>query len=97
MRTFGDIQTILASRREEFQHRFGITNLAVFGSVVRGEAREGSDVDILADIPPHMNLFDLMEAELYLCDLLDMDVDLVSRAEIRPELRERILAEAVTI
>jgi len=97
MKTFAEIQAILVSHREELSERFGITNLAVFGSVVRGEARGGSDVDILADIPPHMNLFDLMGAELYLCDLLDMDVDLVSRAEIRPELRDAILAEAVSV
>jgi len=46
MKTFPEIRTVLHAHVKELQMRYGITNLAVFGSVVRGEAREGSDVDI---------------------------------------------------
>lgn len=97
MKTFKEIQTILHGHAEELRGKYGITNLAVFGSVVRGEAREDSDVDLIADIPLSVNFIDLMGVELYLCDLLGMNVDLIPRGEIRRELRERILTEAVLI
>jgi uncharacterized protein len=97
MKTFKEIQTILHAHTDELRDRYGITDLAVFGSVVRGEAREDSDVDILADVPLSVNFIDLMGVELYLCDLLGVNVDLIPRGEIRRELRERILTEAVPI
>jgi predicted nucleotidyltransferase len=97
MKTFKEIQTILHAHVDELRDRYGITDLAVFGSVVRGEAREDSDVDILADVPLSVNFIDLMGAELYLCDLLNVNVDLIPRGEKRRELRERILTEAVPI
>jgi hypothetical protein len=97
MKTLSEIQTILRSHADELRSRYGITNLAIFGSVVRGEATEKSDVDILADIPLRLNLIDLMGVELYLSDLLGMNVDLIPRGEIRRELRETILAEAMAV
>jgi hypothetical protein len=97
MKTFGEIRTILHDHADELFRRYGVKNLAVFGSVVRGEARENSDVDILADVPLSVNFIDLMGVELYLCDLLGMNVDLIPRGEIRRELRERILSEAMPV
>ncbi len=97
MKTIEEIRSILQAHAEELRTRFGITNLALFGSVARGDAREDSDVDILADVPLRLNLFDLMEAELSLCDMLGQNVELLPRGEIRHELRERILAEAVEV
>ena len=97
MKAFKEIQSILSAHAAELHERYGITNLAVFGSVVRGEAAEKSDVDIMADIPLRLNLFDLMGVELYLSDLLGANVDLVPRGEIRQELRDRIISEAVPV
>ena len=97
MKSFNEIRKILRSHEDELRVRYGITNLSVFGSVARQEVREGSDIDIIADIPLHVNLFELMGAELFLSDLLGIDVDLISRKEIRQELRDRILAESVAI
>jgi len=58
MKTLSEIQSILRAHAAELHERFGISNLAMSGSVVRGEATEKSDVDILADIPLRLNLFD---------------------------------------
>ncbi len=79
------------------QQEYGITRLAVFGSVVRGEANEDSDVDILATFAQPVGLLKLISAEYYLSDLLEARVDLVPNDDIRPELREPILREAVEI
>jgi predicted nucleotidyltransferase len=94
MKTFLEIRSILSEHVDKLRELYGITNLAVFGSVVRGEATEESDVDIVADIPIRLNLIELMGVELYLSDLLGANVDLIPRGEIRRELRDRILSEA---
>jgi len=97
MKTFNEIQTILQEHAGELRDRYGITNLAVFGSVVRGEAREDSDVDIIADVPENMSLLGIISVENYLSDIVGMKVDFIPRSDIRRELRDHILDEAVVI
>ena len=58
--------------------RYGARNLRVFGSVARGEADEGSDLDLLVDLEPGRNLFDLGGLALDLEDLLGCSVDVVT-------------------
>lgn len=97
MKTLAEIQSILHSHAEELRRKYGLVNLAVFGSVVRGEARDGSDVDILTGFERPISLLTLVDAEFYLSDLLGMKVDLVPARSVRPELKDRILAEAVPV
>ena len=97
MKTFPEIQKIIHAHAGELHNRFGITKLSVFGSIVRGEAHEGSDVDILAEFDRPVSLFDLVGAENYLIDLLEMDVDLIPRRSVRHELKDRIFSEAVAV
>lgn len=97
MKSFAEIKTILLGHEKVLLDRYGIKNLAVFGSVVRGEARRDSDIDILADVPENMSLLGIISAENYLSDLLGMKVDFIPRSDIRKELREHILDEAVAI
>lgn len=77
--------------------RFAVRSLAVFGSVARGEARDGSDVDILVEFEPgaRTGLFELVRLQRHLSALLGAPVDLVTPASLRPEMREVILREAV--
>ena len=97
MKTLSEIQSILHSRAEELRRKYGLVNLALFGSVVRGEARDGSDVDILTGFERPISLLTLVDAEFYLSDLLGMKVDLVPARSVRPELKERIFKEAVPV
>jgi predicted nucleotidyltransferase len=97
MKSLSEIQAILREHAPELRERYGITNLAVFGSVVRGEAREESDIDILADFQRSIGLLALCSAENRLIDLLGAEVDLIPRDGVRPELKERIYAEAVAV
>jgi hypothetical protein len=97
MKTFREIQTILHNHVDDLRERYGMTNLAVFGSIARGEAREGSDVDVLADVPENMSLLGIISAENYLSDLLNMKVDFIPRSDIRHELRNHIFDEAVPV
>jgi predicted nucleotidyltransferase len=97
MNTFSEIKRILHEHAGELHERYGITNLAVFGSVVRDEATEKSDVDVLADFDRPIGLIRLCSAENYLIELLGREVDLIPRDEVRPELKEGIDREAVAV
>lgn len=97
MKTFKKIRTILHSHENDLNRRYGITGLSVFGSVVRDEAQEDSDIDILATFSNPVGLLKLIDAEYYLSDLLDSRVDLIPSDEVRPELQEQINSEAVPI
>jgi predicted nucleotidyltransferase len=97
MKTLPEVQSILHAHAQELRERYGLTNLAVFGSVVRGEARTDGDVDILTDICRPISLLTLVEAEYFIGDLLGIKVDLVPARSVRPELKKRILSEAVPV
>ncbi|MGH2442043.1 MAG: nucleotidyltransferase family protein [Chloroflexota bacterium] len=71
----------------------GVTRSAVFGSYVRGEQTERSDIDLLVDFPKDKSLFDFVGLGLELEDALDRKVDLVEFESIKPRLRDQILSE----
>jgi predicted nucleotidyltransferase len=75
----------------------GGTDVRVFGSVAVGADHEGSDIDLLFHMGPPLSLMELGGLEHRIGALVGSPVDLVPDAAIRPELRERILAEAVAL
>jgi uncharacterized protein len=86
------IQACLAQLKPELYRRWGITELAVFGSVSRGEATEHSDVDILFDYDKPLGLEivtlgDFLEAQL------GFRVDLLSRKAVREKVWPYIEAD----
>ncbi len=76
---------------------FPVKRIAIFGSVARDEAGEGSDVDILVEFLPdaHVGLFEFVRLQRTLSDLLDARVDLATPDALREEMREQILREAI--
>lgn len=75
----------------------GATRSALFGSIVRGEAREDSDIDMLVELPKGMSLFDFVDLQLKLEQVLNRKVDLGEFSTIKPRLKDYILKEAVQI
>ena len=75
----------------------GADDVRVFGSVARGTAAAGSDVDLLVSFAPGRSLFDLGGLIADLEALLGRSVDVVSEAELRSRVRERELADAVAL
>lgn len=75
----------------------GIASLSVFGSVARGEARPGSDIDLLADLDPAkpLSLVGLSSLRAELSDLLGAPADLVERGSLRKAVRLAAEREAV--
>ena len=76
---------------------FGAHNVRVFGSVVRGDSKERSDIDFLVDLETGRSLMDLGGLLMTLRELLGQRVDVATEQMLRPHLRERVLAEAVPL
>jgi hypothetical protein len=96
----GTTLTELRSRRDEIievARARGASRVRVFGSVVRGDATEASDIDFLVDLEPDRNLLDLGGLLMDLQDLLQRDVDVVTERGLRPRVAERVLADAVEL
>jgi uncharacterized protein len=92
--TVQDVVNRLRESRPEWE-RYGVGALFVFGSVVRGEAREDSDIDLLVEFTRPVGLFDFIDLQQRLGSLLGRHVDLVTRAALKPQMRDRVLKEAV--
>jgi hypothetical protein len=97
MKTLNEIRTILRQEGEIVAERYGVAIVGVFGSYVRGEQDSQSDLDLLMEKLRPVSLLELVGAEIYLSGILGMKVDLVPRLNVREELRERILREAVSL
>jgi predicted nucleotidyltransferase len=88
-------RTIDAARLEDICTRYGIAELAVFGSVARGDATPTSDVDVLYMLRPDASLgFAIDDLEDELADLFGRRVDLVARKAVHPMLRPTIEEQA---
>ena len=74
--------------------KHGASNVRVFGSVARGQATEGSDLDILVHLRDDCSLLDQVALMQDLEDLLGCKVDVVEDVALHRELRDRVLAEA---
>ena len=82
--------------RELIDHAGG-SNVRVFGSVATGTEHAGSDIDLLFDMDTAMSLTELGVLERRLSELLGTHVDLIPASALRPDLRERVLAEVVAL
>ena len=71
--------------------------IGVFGSFIRGEQSDVSDIDILVDFEEGADLFDLVGLSLLLEERLQRKVDVVSKNALREELREQVLKEVATL
>jgi predicted nucleotidyltransferase len=75
----------------------GAVNVRVFGSVARGEATHDSDLDLLIDVGPRTSSWFPAGLILDLEKLLDCRVEVVTEKALNPDLRERVLGEAIPI
>jgi predicted nucleotidyltransferase len=74
--------------------RYRATNPRIFGSVLRGQDHEGSDIDLLVDALPGATLFDLGGLQEELQSLLGLRVDVLTPGDLPVNFRSRVLAEA---
>lgn len=89
--------TALAQNRDavrEAMGRFRASNPRVFGSVLHGTDRQGSDLDILIDPLPGATLFDIGGLQIALEELLGVSVDVLTAEDLPTRFRSHVLAEA---
>ena len=75
----------------------GGRDVRVFGSVATGDDHEGSDIDLLFTMDRPLSLMQLAALERDVSQVVGCPVDLVPDTVLRPDLRDRILAEAVAL
>ena len=91
-------QVIDPASLERTCQRFGVAELAVFGSVARGDASADSDIDLLYKLERGARLgFDLFDLEDALAEVFGRTVDLVAKDAVHRLMRERVLADAVVV
>ena len=95
MRTKEDILALLKEELPNLRKEYGVDTLAVFGSYVRDDQKEGSDIDILVEFVETVDFIEFMRLEFHLTDILGCKVDLVTPDALRPIMRDDILESAV--
>ncbi len=94
MKSLAEITSIIRSHKAELAEKFGVSEIGIFGSVVRGEAREDSDVDVIVEFDRPIGLVNFINLEFLLQDLLGVPkVDLVTRKALKPYIGRQILRE----
>lgn len=88
---------VLSEHKGHLARRFGVTGLALFGSVARGQARPDSDLDILVSFDGPATSERYFGVQFYLEDLLGRPVDLVTDKALRPQLRPYVEREALHV
>jgi uncharacterized protein len=94
------LDELLKARREQILQiasKYGARQVWVFGSVARGEADAGSDIDFLVELEPGRSLLDLGGMQFELEALLNCRVDVVTVRGLKARFRDQVLREAVSV
>lgn len=89
--------TLLRDHKAVLVQRFGVADIALFGSIARGEATPDSDMDILIRFDGLATSRRYFGVQFYLEDLTGLSVDLVTDKALRPELRPYVEREAIYV
>lgn len=97
MKSKQEIFSLIKALQGEMKQRYKVKEIGVFGSVVRGEQRETSDIDVLVDFEAGADLFDLVGLGLFLEEKLGQKVDVVPKRALREEIKGAVLNEVVNL
>ncbi|RMH56344.1 MAG: nucleotidyltransferase [Bacteroidetes bacterium] len=97
MLTLADITATLQAHLPRLRRHYHVETLGIFGSHVRGEPVEGSDVDLLVTFSQTPTLFEFVALKQHLEALLGCPVDLGMPEALKPPVAERILQETVYV
>lgn len=97
MNALEEIKERIGEQMSFLEKKYKVKSVSVFGSYLREEQSEKSDIDILVEFHETIDLFKFVELEYFLSDILGKRVDLVMKDSLKPRIRERILEEAVPI
>ena len=92
-----EVLNVLRTHKATLAERFGVVDLALFGSIVRDQATDDSDVDILVRFDSPATSKRYFGVQFYIEDLLGRPVDLVTDKALREEMRPYIEREMVNV
>ena len=92
-----EVLDVLRAHKSVLAQRFGVSELTLFGSVARDQARDDSDVDILVSYNKPATSKAYFGVQFYLEDLLERQVDLVTDKALRAEFRPYVEREAINV
>jgi len=92
-----EIADTIKRSKPVLKERFKVKDIGIFGSYVRGDQKEVSDLDVLVEFGERIGFFKFLELEEYLKELLNLEVDLVSRKALKPRIGQHILKEVVML
>ena len=93
----GRYKKIISDHRQELEDSYHVSSLGLFGSRLRGDYREDSDLDVLVTFSRTPGLLQFSGLQCHLSDLLGVKVDLVMRDALKPGIGSRILVEVVQV
>lgn len=89
-----EIYNLHKAKIKAIASRYPVANIRVFGSVIRGDDRDTSDIDFLVDALPETTLFDLGGLQDELESLLSVKVDLLTPGDLPVRFRDSVISEA---
>jgi len=92
-----DVIRVLKTQGKELEERFNVASLSLFGSVARDEAGTDSDVDLLVEFTKPVGLFQFIELQQRLEELLGCKVDLGTTRSLKPRIKDHVLQEAIRV
>jgi len=97
MKQIEEIRKTLKDHKESLRNEYGVTEIGLFGSYVKGIQKESSDIDILVEFHRAVGLIAFVRLKNRLTELLGIQVDLVMKKALKPKIGKRILDEVVYV
>ena len=92
-----EVLKLLSLHKPELVRRFGITDLALLGSITRDESTNASDVDVMVEFEGRLTAKCYFGVQFYLQYLLKRPVDLVQKEVVRPELKPYVERDLIHV
>ncbi len=96
MKNLEEIKKIINQHRKELEQKYKVKTIAIFGSYVRGEQKERSDIDILVEFTEPVGFLFFHLAD-YLEEILKVKVDLLTPDGIKPNRRKYIIENLIYV
>ncbi len=97
LKTIEDIRKTLDQNKERFKEIYKANEISIFGSYAKSTQNEESDLDVLVEFKEPVSLLHIVSFENHLSDIVGIKVDVVPIKNIRSELKEEILKDAILL
>lgn len=97
MKTLPEIERILRDQKPILKEKFKVREIGIFGSVVRGEQKETSDLDVLVEFEEPIGLIKYVGLQNFLSDKVGARVDLVTKSGLKPRISRRVSKEVIYV